>query len=93
MTIYAPADPAESSTSSSNMTTDREQFETVRVDPRIMSMLKFHLIRNVLPELTDIEKGENQEEFRNAVLELWVGEAIQEKMRRDSPKSKATEQT
>jgi hypothetical protein len=65
-----------------------DEYETVKVNKRIMTRLKFHLLTNVLPDLIDLGSHGDQHEFREALLSQWVSDSIEEKLNREMPPSK-----
>lgn len=70
---------------SDQVLTNSDEYETVKVNKRIMTLLKFHLLTNVLPDLIDLGSQGDQHEFREALLSQWVSDSIQEKLSREMP--------
>jgi|SRR5271157_1239311 len=64
--------------------------ETVKVNKKILALLKYHLMVNVLPDLVQLAGGQDQRKFRELVLEVWISDAIQEKLDREMPTRKTT---
>jgi len=67
---------------------DAVEYETIKVDSRVVTDLKAYLLMSVLPFLTDLPEYEDSEEFKDGVLSIWVGEAIKQGIERDTSSAK-----
>jgi hypothetical protein len=55
---------------------DAGEYETVKVDSRVVTDLKAYLLTRVLPFLTDLPDYQDSEDYRNSVLSTWIETAI-----------------